>query len=332
MENKRFVKIKYDKFKLKTIENNPDDIYISCISYESRTLGVLKKLSKEYKCNLGLFIFNKKFKHLNKVKKHYELIEKIINNKEIFLEKKELDCSIENPVRTILQIDKSFKNLSKNNNYDKKLNITLDISTFPRGELLSILFYLRNLKNIESLRILYISPKDYGIWLSKGYKRSIIPPFFEGPPTFEKKVGLLIITGFEDERPLELIDDIEPSFLILGRSNPGTSDIFSKFNKEIVDKINSRRKIESVIKDIPTDNPFDCKIKIKEIINEYSEKYNFYITSLITKLSVLGTFLAYEEMKNEPNFRLIYPIPIVYNIKDYSTGCRDVYQIIFNNH
>ena len=43
-----------------------------------------------------------------------------------------------------------------------------------------------------------------------------------------------------------------------------------------------------------------------------------------TKLEALGIYLAYKE---NPNFRIIYPIPLTYNVVNYSHGCRDLYEI-----
>jgi hypothetical protein len=44
-----------------------------------------------------------------------------------------------------------------------------------------------------------------------------------------------------------------------------------------------------------------------------------------TKLETLGVYLAYEE---NPNFRIVYPLPLIYNVVDYSYGCRDIYEIL----
>jgi hypothetical protein len=47
------------------------------------------------------------------------------------------------------------------------------------------------------------------------------------------------------------------------------------------------------------------------------------------KLGVVGLYLAYEE---NPIFRIIYTYTMLYNVEHYSTGCRDIYQVILESN
>jgi len=324
-----FKKIQWDdnNFTLKTTEDSiNDDLYISCISYEQRTTGILEKLDKKYKVDTGLFITNEKFIKYLEVKENENKIKNILKKSSNFGHTEFFLTSIDNPIKIILEIDKIIKKRFADKN---KINVTFDITTFPRGEFLTILYFLRHLQNINLLRILYVSPKNYGNWLSKGYSRSMIPPFFEGPCHFEKKTALFILTGFEYDRAIELVDELEPTSLILGRPSPGTSEIFRDASEEIINKIKRYRRIIGDIHNIPANNPFLCKESIEKIIMKNIENYDFYIAPLGTKLEAMGVYLAYE--KNQ-NFRIIYPLPLVYNIGDYSEGKRDVYEILLSDN
>ena len=316
------------KYKVGTVQEGiPDDLFMSCISYEPRTLGVLKKLAKDYKADSGLFVINEKFERFIKVQENKQAIRDILANSSYFNHSAYLSSSIDNPIKVIIEIDKILKKRFANR---QRINITFDITTFPRGQLLTLIYYIRHLSATGSLRILYVSPENYGKWLSEGYKYSMIPPFFEGPPTFEKKTALFILTGFEYDRAVSLIDDLEPVALIIGRPKPGTSDRFRDASELIIKKLRRTRRIFRKIYDMPANDPFLCKDCLEEIMQEHSQSYDFFVSVMGTKLEVLGTYLAYEAREQNPNFRIIYPIPLIYNIGGYSTGCRDIYETILH--
>ncbi|CAG1003553.1 MAG: hypothetical protein OIN86_16680 [Candidatus Methanoperedens sp.] len=311
-----------DGYNINTIEEGiPDNLFISRISYEPRTTGVLRKFNKDYKSNIGLFITNEKFEKFSKVEENRTEIINILKCYSFCNQYKILSASIDNPITIIIEIDKIIKNNFKDN---QRINITFDITTFPRGELLTILYYLRHLSVIDTIRILYISPNEYGDWLTNGYRYSMIPPFFEGPPSFEKKRALFIITGFEYERAISLIDDLQPSFLILGKPSSEYPEEFDYVGEELIQKLKSTRKISMEPYEINVFDPFQCKETFQNIILEYSQHYDFFVAPMCPKLGLLGIYLAYEEKQN---FRIIYPVPLIYNVGDYSTGCRNVYEI-----
>ncbi len=310
------------KFEIETIKNGTsDDLFISHVNYECRTVGTLKKFSTNYKADTGVFFMEEKFSESGEVQKNRIEINNILKCSSFFDYSEYFPSSIENPIRTIIEVNKIIKNRFASR---QNLNITLDITTFPKGELLTLVYYLLHLPRVNSLRILYISPTKYGDWLSRGYKYSMIPPFFEGPPTFHKKTALLILTGFDLDVAISLIDDIEPSYLILGRPNPGTSDEFKDVSEEIVSRLKRIRRITEEISDIPANDPFSCRDALGGIIQKKSQSYDFFVAIMGTKLEVLGAYLAYE--KNQ-DFRIIYPVPLIYNVKNYSSGCRDIYEI-----
>jgi len=314
------------EYTIKKIKKDaPDTLFIGCISYEPRTLCALKKLDNDYRADFGVLLRNKFFENFAKLKKHKKESEKILENKLYFRKTEHMSLSIGNPIQIVIEIDKILKSIPKER---KNINITLDITGFPRNELLVLIYYLRHLSRVGIIRILYISPKIYGDWLTDGYRYFMIPPFFEGHlPTSEKKTALFILTGFEYERALALIDDIEPSILLLGKPNPGTSEDFRETSQDIIDRLKRIRRLSSSVHDIPANNPFKCRDRIEEIFQE-NPNYNFYVAPMGTKLEVLGTYLAYE--RND-NFMIVYPFPLAYNVRNYSEGCRDIYEIFLIN-
>jgi hypothetical protein len=310
-------------YNINTIQKDtPDDLFISCISYEPRTTGSLEKLADDYKADTAIFLLNKKFRKLMKVVATTEKVKKLLDKFSYFEQSRFLTSTLENPLEAIIRIDKVLKE-----RFERKpeLTITFDVSTFPRGELLTIIYYLSHLTKKTTIRILYVSPDRYGDPLSEGYRGSLLLPFFEGPPTFGKKTALFILTGFEFDRAISLIDDLEPSALIIGRPVPGTSEKFKDASESIVKRISMTRKIVKLIYDIPANNPFLCADRVKSIIDKHSQDYDFYLAVLGTKLQALGAYVAYEKA---PNFRIVYPLPLAYNVDNYSSGCDKIFEFI----
>jgi hypothetical protein len=303
------------------VEGKSDDTFISCISYEPRTTATIQKLSQAYKCKQGIFLITEKFEKYSKVQENKKLTLSLLETSGKFESYNFLQTSIENPLKSVIEIDRIIKAKFVN---AEKLNITLDFTTFPRGELLTVLYYLRHLSSMGSMRLLYVSPEGYGDWLSEGYTQTIVPPFFEGPSSLDKKMALLLLTGFEKERAIQLIDDIQPATVIIGKPKPGTSDKFMDTSDRIVNQLVSTRKVESKIYEVPANDPFRCQLCIESIINEHTN-YDFLVAIMGSKLEVLGTYLAYEKSKN---FRVIYGLPLIYNVGDYSKGCNNVYEIM----
>ena len=177
--------------------------------------------------------------------------------------------------------------------------------------------------------MLYVSPKKYGGWLSKGYRHFSLLPFFEGPAAFDKKIALLILTGFEDERAINLIRDIEPAAIFFGFSEPGTDPHFAQNSLKALEEIRARSSIHTETIKIAGNDPFKCRDTLEDLFQRLSPEYDFFVAPIGPKPGVVGLYLAYER---NPSFRIIYPYTMLYNVHNYSTGCRDFYQLVLENN
>ena len=257
------------------------------------------------------------------MEKYIKIINKIIAKKKYFTIKEEINISINDPLKLIIKLNEKFQQINKT-----KINVTLDITSFPRHELLIILYFLRHSPLVKKIRCLYVSPTSYGDWLSQGYQGSILVPFFDGPSTFEKKMALFVLTGFEVDRVNKLVQDTEPSAVFLAQTEPGTAPEFMKKNLSSISEMTALTKNGGNIFKIPGNNPFKCRDRILQLLKDQSEKYDFLVAPIGPKLGVLGLYLAYEEC---PIFRIIYPLTILYNSENYSKGCREIYEIVLMN-
>jgi hypothetical protein len=145
----------------------------------------------------------------------------------------------------------------------------------------------------------------YGKWLSRGYRHFSLLPFFEGPPTFEKKIALLFLTGFEKERAVSLIDDIEPEAVFLALAEPGTDATFQSESKKTLKEIKDRSSAQAEVLNIVGNDPFRSKKTLQDLFLKHSREFDFFVAPIGSKPALVGLYLAYEE---KPMFRVIYPL------------------------
>ena len=92
-----------NKYEISTIQENiADDLFISCVSFEPRSIGIIKKLDTNYKAKTGIFITNGSFRKLdeNKIK-----IDNILKKSHFFNDYMYPSAYIDNPIEIIMGID-----------------------------------------------------------------------------------------------------------------------------------------------------------------------------------------------------------------------------------
>ncbi|MCD6371351.1 MAG: hypothetical protein J7L39_01375, partial [Candidatus Aenigmarchaeota archaeon] len=109
------------------IENEKDDIFIVCASFEDRTTAVVKKLSEKYHVEYS-FVF--KYDEQNRTNLREEKFNTLINilskhSENIF----PIICDHYDPMDGVFKL----KSMCKNNSIEfKNKNITIDITTFTK--------------------------------------------------------------------------------------------------------------------------------------------------------------------------------------------------------
>lgn len=99
-------------------------------------------------------------------------------------------------------------------NYHQHSSLVMDITTSPRETIWNVLYLAKT--KISDIKYMYHRPERYSTWLSQEpieprlvYKQSGIMRL--GVPT-----ALLVVTGFDSERTVQLIDQFEPTITLLG--------------------------------------------------------------------------------------------------------------------
>ncbi len=296
--------------KIRNIREKEAELWISCISYEERTLNAfLKRTEPLFKPYFKIFFLNVEVKSWIDEKTAKMLQRQ--NNTII------IDVNYKEPTSIIPRFYSALKNLVDTKSIS---NIHLDITTFTRIELLVLLSMLLEF-NLNRIRIYYIAAKRYGTWLSKGFDKKVIIPFYEGEIAYTKQNLLIIIAGFDEDRVIGLIDELEPHRIILGKSVEG----FEKNFDLRVDSFIKRLEFVCDNYEIHEISAADVEIAMNQltsIVEKYKDDYNIHLCPSGTKLQTLACFLLHLKY---PQIQFVYSIPLNYNIQDYSKGAGKMY-------
>jgi len=303
---------------IKQIEKDkPDDLFICCISFEERCINAVNHLSDSYKARRALIIRYLADNEAGLRRKHQEIIcGNLFHHIENIQSIEPEFCDKYNPYGFWYFLEDSFE---ENNSIER---ITVDITTFTKSYLLSLLKFLRERYPKAIIRILYTKgfyPDDES--LTWGVKDITILPRFGGSRLDKKNSILVLLLGYEDDRAYGILEFIDPLKTVAIITDPptywGAERPAKKFNEAILDHPDTIKNQVSAM------NPLETKNKISELYNnkEY-EDLSFFIAPLGTKMQVVGVYLFFEEEiefnVGLPRAQIVYAYPAKYNEKKYT--------------
>lgn len=199
-------------------------------------------------------------------------------------------------------------------------NVVVDASVFPKDRLWVVLDYLLRIKLSSNLCILYMEPVSYNTdnenegWLSKGVKRLIPIPGFNGRQSAEKRTLLVVIVGHEEERVQITVRNIEPDKVILIGQG---AEIYREGTPRLSHFIVSRLGHDySHIIDFGEQyiaGPRDylaVRDAIASIYQKYNGEFNIVVATNSTKLQSLGALIVCRERRE---ITAVYAEPQLYN-------------------
>lgn len=226
-----------------------------------------------------------------------------------------LDSSYKNPFVMI----REFNRLASSRMDELRISrVVLDISTFNRQNLLVLLRLLRQVYRVPEVEILYTIPMEVNPHLSKGASGYSNVPFLGGDFTLGKRKLLLLLVGYELDRPLFLWRELEPSKVLLAEGLKPTAEGFYKANKEAVDRLERTGRCERL--SIAADDPLVARDQLCELFEREAGAYNIVASPLNTKLQAVGLYLAWER---HPSVQVVMSYPDKFD--DWlSKGIREV--------
>jgi len=295
--------------KISTVNNESDDIFICAGSPEERCLGSIRKLENSYKAK-NIFVL--KYSHKNEQRETH------LNEMRGILKRvgpiKEFLIDEEAPIPIINEIIEGI-------NAHKNPKVTIDITTLIKWHLLILLKALDLRGLLDKCRFIYTEPEEYITELfqplSFGIKEIFPIPLFSGNFEFAKDCLLVIMLGYEGDRAMGLLENIDPTECLLLVPKPAYHPEWEgrteEMNKEIINIVG-----KSNIEYIDSRNPVLVAEVLKSILSKRCSKYNCLISPMGTKPQTFGLYL-YLAMK-PTNSNLIYSAPLRHNDLFYSKG------------
>lgn len=296
------------------------DILILSSGFEDRCLCLSKKLNSQYVGNTIIFHMLDAYTQSETNKRI--ILDKFPNSIEINYDKNEQYLTY------IIFLDNVLDFVNK---YGNRVRIVLDCTGFSRDILLILLKVLQNdeIKNKIELIIAHTPAEKYDLrpdstekeeikdelWLTKGVRRISPIVGYSGLITPSKKLLLIVLNGFENERTENIIGSIEPNALILGVPAKEGS-INENLSCISIEKFSGiKNKFQNILK---KEYEFSCTDLlstvevIENLYQEFKNDYNISVTPLNNKISTLAVALA--AIRNE-NIQVCYASANQYNIE-----------------
>lgn len=301
------------------VDGCPDELFLVCASYEERSVAAVESLSPEYRCKTGIIYVNMDF-----LKKYKGCsTQKSLKNLESVLRPhcERLEVARGSWIDAKEQLKAIKKCLSPEGRaHLHDVAITIDTTTFNRESLLVSILLLRKYYKNARIRTLYVSPQGHGQWLTRGFRliRNVLG--FNGIQESRWPNVLCILSGFESDRTLKIIDEHEPVQVMLGLADPPTDQAFLDRNRDDQKLILSRQDVCEF--NFPAGNIKECLALLESVLEPYLSKNNIVIAPMSTKPSTLAAMLIAEK---HPEIQITYCLPGEYNVDNYSQGIKKLY-------
>lgn len=192
-------------------------------------------------------------------------------------------------------------------------NVLVDISTMPRESIWSIFYFLE--KAEANIHYIYYRPEQYnGEWLSRDPENPRLLFKHSGIAQLGRPIGLILITGFDPDRTLQLINFFEPKFVLLGIQSGRQFESNRRNIRAHQSLLKGQFNIKSFRLDAYSKDHGQADIE-NEVI-KYLDNYNIVMSSLGPKTSAVS---LYNVCKKFPEIALAYAPSREFNI-DYSHG------------
>jgi hypothetical protein len=303
----------------RTLNNEPVtptdvDLFILNAGFESRSNSVVKNLYSNFSHQVLICQIDKSGKNTKPILLDSELVKNSTLH--------EVELSTISPIEIADTLLNAISLIPLGS--EKNPKIAIDVTCFTHEVLLILLKVIDLHFQKCELFFFYTQAKSYDTDNSAVHKdlsygvreiRSILG--YSGTKTPSKATHLILLAGFEVERALSIISNVEPSKISIGYGDNTSIDAaVQKTNFEAAHEIGRRSGYENVQEfSFP---PFDC-VKTKQALEKIvvSSDDNAVIVPMNTKVSTIGAALL---VKDYPKVQLIYGLAEAYNTTSYSVG------------
>jgi hypothetical protein len=294
----------------------PDDVFVVCASFEDRASATVECLSDGYHARLGIIYASEEFR--NETSQAGSRVQLRLDAIRGILERRcdRVVTAQGSWMSPASQLSALRSVLPAGNDFLPVRAITIDTTTFTRETLLIAAAVLRQRFRDAALRVTYVQPTAYGEWLSRGFQDTRNVLGFPGVQHASRPTVLTVLSGFEPERTLRIIEEYEPSLLLLGFGTAEPPHPFHTRNISDQQAVMLARQDHQRF-DFPAYDIGGCAQTIETLLSPYWDGCNVVVAPMSTKLSTLSTFVvacAHSELQ------ITYCVPGEYNVEGYTRG------------
>lgn len=216
-----------------------------------------------------------------------------------------------------------------NKRIDRKDNVLIDISNFPRELLLEILRWCDSSK----LTFLYSRPRFEGKHEEEftiGVKGINVAKGYEGKIRLHKSLLLILVLGFEGSRSLFVFRKFEPARCLALYSDPinlyqnEKREEYLKILQENNFQLVSNQRVEA--DSIDSINPFLFKMKLDKLMKDRAsvDSENIVIHGIGPKPQMIGMYLWWKENQYA---QVVHSVPTRRGNPSNGVGSRWIYKI-----
>ena len=296
-------------------------IFLASASYEDRSLVVASSLPKGCRFAAGLVYVNEEFLSggaAEATKRNMERLSSLLEQR-CGVVRTEIGSWLD-PARQLQALRRLVNVARERCSEAPNPCIYIDSSTFTRESLVVSCALLRRERKPTVLRLFYTAAAVHGTWLSRGFRcvRNIVG--YAGVQVPGAPTVLIVMSGFEPERTTRVIDEHEPSRVLLGIGNPPTNSAFLDRNRKEQELVLARQDVEQF--EFPARSVAECVTCLESLVVPNLRKANVIIAPMSTKLSTVAAMLVADR---HPEVQLTYCVPGEYNTETYSEGVRAIF-------
>lgn len=298
------------------------DAFICSASFEDRCLSVPKMVARETACR-GRTLIASNGEHIASVIDNQDTLAQMFDGETV--------CQLDpdDPIATADQLISGLRDLLFVGGGPRHVGV--DVTTFTRESLLILFRCLLEVLHPEaSLVGFYNRASSYegGLtdgeqWLSRGVReiRSVLGYPGDFRPT--RRTHLIVLAGFEDDRAMQLTNELEPSILSLGSPDPTGGHARVHDEKMQIRKARWLSHLGCPVNEFVFDG-YDLRRCIESIggAAKTEPSMNTVMAAMNTKISTLAAGIY--ALRN-PEVQLSYAQADVYNYARYSVAADDVY-------
>lgn len=290
------------------------DLLILNAGFEERSSSAIQHLSESYSHHVLICQIDKSGEKTKPILLESALVKNGTSH--------EVDVNTKSPIEIADNLIAAINQIPIAN--EKPVKVAIDITCFTHEILLILLKVVRICFSNCELSFFYTQAKSYDTDNSAAHKnlsfgvseiRSVLG--YAGAKTPSKTTHLILLAGYEIERALSIIANVEPSTISIGYGDDTSIDnSVQKTNFKAASEIIRRSGYDNIHEfSFPPFDYIGTKTTLEKIVDT-SEK-NVVIVPMNTKISTIGAALLADQ---NPKIQLMYGLAEAYNTTDYSVA------------